>query len=316
MQKLFVLKTSVNHLKNLRRAHSMGMGLVIQADGTHSVTWSGHPVLFFGVTDMAQSFHMVGSSLQNSENTDQILDALLTLLEFANIIQQEESLELLAYDYGLADNSDAFQSAYEQLNAWVLNCKVHMGRNVKNGTLVTTDKKRTEVVREIRSDMARMTDVTVFNGMQKDEGEGCIAEVVQDLFYQKWLKTQPEWARVWSKEYTGERKGGHMKAHSNPGLPVHSNGVERFNLTFKEDGRCTPVLWHLACFSPSCRLMCISTRKPFVAQERITRYFRSMEKTASWRDGAPSCATTRGSTLTSPSRRQLSSTTGARRRWS
>lgn len=45
----------------------MDLGLLIELDGTARITVEGHPLLFAGVVDIAQQFHLTGGALVDSE---------------------------------------------------------------------------------------------------------------------------------------------------------------------------------------------------------------------------------------------------------
>jgi len=51
----------------------------------------------------------------------------------------------------------------------------------------------------------------------------------------------------------GEWKGTWQAVHTNPAVPVHNNGIEKFNESFKTDGKRPSVTLPLS-FGPLCRL--------------------------------------------------------------
>jgi hypothetical protein len=219
---------------NLDRQENLDLGTLIQQDATARVNWQRYPVVFIGVTDIAQSYHNVASALVNSENKHQLARLLQVVLKFANHIRERKGAEPYVLEWGLGDNCDAFQFAVRSVGGKNINCKVHESRNVKSAVLIVpTGQKRADIVKEIRDDLARMDNVTTYEGTSTCEPIGV---KVQELFKDKWDKTQTQFAGTYEKEYMGPIKGNHQAGFMNPGLPVHSNAVESFNLGFKEDG--------------------------------------------------------------------------------
>ena len=71
----------------------------------------------------------------NSENTRQLTILLEVTLDFVNVLRAMEGKPEIKLAYGLSDNSDAIQGAFENIGASVLNDKVHASRNVGKATL-------------------------------------------------------------------------------------------------------------------------------------------------------------------------------------
>ena len=95
----FVVRTTVHLLLNLAlaRAREMDLGLMALLDGTGRITMEKHPLLFMGVVDIGQHFHLTGSAVVNSENRQMARRFIEVQLEYLGIIMSE--LEAASADF-------------------------------------------------------------------------------------------------------------------------------------------------------------------------------------------------------------------------
>ena len=100
----------------------MNIGKLSSSDGTARVTNEKKPVLFTGVVDMNQSFHLVSAAVVNSENMPQIFRALKATHKCVDVVRTALGKPpVQAPTYGCADNSDAIQGAYEGIGTKPIN---------------------------------------------------------------------------------------------------------------------------------------------------------------------------------------------------
>lgn len=214
-------------------------------DGTGRVITTGQPVIFLGVIDQGQSYHNVVAGIFDSENAPQCSKVVATTFEHANMIRAREDenegratpREPLSLNWACSDNSDALQKSVEDKDGVPVNCKVHVMRNAKDaeGIVAAGGLSRKEVVKEVQADISRLSQNTFHAGVSVDDRP--IADELLVLFVEKWEnKNQQRYATKIRSEYMGQRKGKWQAAYTNPGIPVHNNGVEKFNDSFKEEG--------------------------------------------------------------------------------
>jgi hypothetical protein len=241
-QLIFLVFSTRHLLRNIARQKDLQLGEMVVMDCTGRVIRTQQPVGFLGVVDILQAGHLASGGIWSSENKVQADRHMKVTYRFANILRDEDGDPPLAFPlWGVADNSDAFQSAIEGMDAEAINCKVHVSRNAQQspGIVQTEDKSRKEIVKEVRVDLARLATNTYYSGLSVKNGP--IATTLTELFIEKWDRPgTSEYAATFKKEYTGTRKGNHQQAHTNPGLPVHNNAIERKNLEFKEEGTRPP----------------------------------------------------------------------------
>ena len=224
----------------------MNIGKLSSSDGTARVTNEKKPVLFTGVVDMNQSFHLVSAAVVNSENMPQIFRALKATHKCVDVVRTALGKPpVQAPTYGCADNSDAIQGAYEGIGTKPINCRIHLHRGVGKAEICASDREnRKETVSAIKNNMHRAdTAATQSAGAVQPNP---IAAKVIDLFVEKCeIEGQVAFAQNYRKEAMGERKGLHQNALMGPGLPAHTNSLERFNCGFKDDGAYSSIDFNL-----------------------------------------------------------------------
>ena len=242
---MLILYSTVHLLKNLSRQEAIRLGMAVYWDGTWRTTSTGKPCFFVGTNDVDQRFHAAAGGIIDSENTGQCTTVLDTVFDLINVIRDREDENAgnsprpdLEADWVVADNSDALQAAAESKGAVPVNCKAHLIRNAKDaaGITSTATMERKEAVKDVQKDLCRISTNTLFAGVSVEDHVGSIADVLPVLFAQKHEADQPDYIKKFKKEYMGDRKGTWQAAHTNPGIAVHNNGVEKFNESFKTDG--------------------------------------------------------------------------------
>lgn len=187
---------------------------------------------------MLQSYHNIASAIVDSENILQVTRLLEVTISYANMIEAEAGRPPLdTIDFMATDNSDALQAAATAIGSQPVNCKVHIMRGVKDhqsSLRVPAASSVKDIVASIRHDIFSVSELTLFVGTSRFQRD--IAQVAYDLFLEKLKQEQPDFARGWVKEHTGDSKGCFMRAQLGPGIPNDTNTIESYNCQFKDEG--------------------------------------------------------------------------------
>lgn len=190
---------------------------------------------------MQQSYHNVSSAIVDSENIPQVTRMLQVTISYAKMIEAAAGRPPLAtIDFMAVDNSDALQAAATAVGSQPVNCKVHIIRGVKDHQSllrVSAPARVKDTVASIRRDIFSLSELTLFVGASRFERD--ITPVVFDLFIEKLQREQPDFAKVWAKEHTGDSKGCFIRAQLAPGIPNDTNTMESYNGQFKDEGDTT-----------------------------------------------------------------------------
>ena len=258
---MLILYTTVHLLKNLARQEAIGLGMAIYWDGTCRTVATGQPCFFLGTNDVDQHFHLAAGGIIDSENTSQCETVLDTVLFYLNRIRNREDENAgkparvdIKPHWVVADNSDALQAAAESKGAVPVSCKAHVIRNAKGaaGIIATSTMTRNEAVKVVQADISRISRNTLYSGVSVDYDAGKIADVLPVLFTKKHAIEQGAYVQKFEDEYMGPRKGAWQAAHTNPSVPVHNNGIEKFNDSFKVDGKRPFISLPLSMFELLC----------------------------------------------------------------
>ena len=100
---VFLYITTEHLATNFLRAIRLGVGGLVQADGTYQTNWNGFPVIPLGTTDLAGQFHLIAHVVVSTENEVVYRSCWRSMVQMAAEYLTKEHATLLP----LEDDNDA-----------------------------------------------------------------------------------------------------------------------------------------------------------------------------------------------------------------
>ena len=92
---VFLCCTTGHSALNFMRAQRLGIGGLVQGDGTYQTNWNGLPIIPMGTTDLAGQFHLICHVVVHTENYQVYQDCWASMARIAAHFLTSEHAKIL-----------------------------------------------------------------------------------------------------------------------------------------------------------------------------------------------------------------------------